>query len=251
MTIPQSPFQYFKALTLNPSTKQQATSHLGGKGATSVVLIDDHLLVRDLTSMALEGLGPQFRVVAAVDDCKDALPVCRQLQPDVVLIRMNTPDSRWIEAFEKLKRRVPKARFLVTSTSSSSHVILSVLKTGVDGFIHEKNSWNELAEGIRRVASGQKYFCHRSSAVLSNAASQSSGARSGASTALTKRETEVLALIAAGYTSRAIASRLTLSAATVDTHRRNLMSKIGAHNAADLVLFAINEGLITAKGQNR
>jgi DNA-binding NarL/FixJ family response regulator len=68
---------------------------------------------------------------------------------------------------------------------------------------------------------------------------------------LTKRETEVLALIAAGYTSRAIASRLTLSAATVDTHRRNLMSKIGAHNAADLVLFAINEGLITAKGLNR
>src|SRR5580765_7238676 len=156
--MPKPASQYFTALTLNPSTKQPAAS-LGGKGkGTSVVLVDDHILVRDLMSMALEGMGSQFRVVAAVDDCKDALPVCRQLRPDVVLIRMNVPDSRWVEAFEKLKRRAPKAHFLVTSTSVSAHVILSVLKTGIDGFIHEKNSWKEFAEGVKRVASGQKYF---------------------------------------------------------------------------------------------
>lgn len=236
-------------MTLTPSSKVPSASRLGHLSQIQgrFLLIDEPGLTRDLTVIALEALGPEVRVTGAADTWKDAVPICLQMQPDVVVIRVNVPDSRWVDALAKLKRSAPKARFLVISNSSSSHTVLAVLKAGIDGFVHSKSTWHEFQDAIARMASGQKYFCPRTSAVLIGAAADPVAP---ARAVLTKREKEVLALIGTGYTSKQIASRLILSASTVDTHRRNLMTKIGAHNVADLVLFAIGEGLIVPSRRN-
>ena len=123
------------------------------------------------------------------------------------------------------------------------------LKAGIDGFVHSKSTWHEFQDAIARMATGQKYFLP---AFYERGLDRCGGRPCRSSSRhFDPKGKEVLALIGTGYTSKQIASRLTLSASTVDTHRRNLMTKMGHITCqADLVLFAIGEGLIVPSRRN-
>ena len=142
----------------------------------------------------------------------------------------------------KLRRGNPPLRVLCYAGKASDADILEVLRCGVDGFIGPASNRSDFLDAVARISRGQAYFCAKSSHLLADLAC---GLRAGTvRDGLTPRETQVLRFIAAGKTSKEIALLLGLSAATVDTHRQNLMQKLGLHNTAEIVLYAVRKAII-------
>ena len=208
-----------------------------------VFLADDHVLFRELISELLGGDRRSYEIVGQAGTAKATLDACRTLQPDLLILDINLPGQSGIEAMPELKRLCPATRILLCSGSVNEQQIVTALCTNVDGFMEKTSDRQEFLTAVARVSSGENYFCARSSRLLTEVVR---GLRPGAGVArdISPREGEILTLIANGRTSKEIASTLFISTFTVDTHRRNLMSKIGAHNTAGVIRYALEHGLL-------
>ena len=141
-----------------------------------------------------------------------------------------------------LRKKIPQLRILAYSGSwANQTLIVHAIKSGIDGHVWSDVGVAEFLTAMHKTANGEKYFCPASARLLAEMTRNLGGA-----TALSKREIEILQLIAAGRTSKEIAKSLGLSPATVGTHRRNLMAKINAHNAAEVIRFGRAHDLIGA-----
>ena len=200
----------------------------------TVLLADDHHLVRRGFRRILED-DPEIRVVAEAADGDEAVRLALEVQPDVVVMDAAMPGTGGLEATRTLLERAPATAVLMLSMHSEQTVVQQALAAGVRGYVLKNALDLDLASAVRRVAAGER--------VLDPALAREAPL-AGQRTRLTARELEVLQLICEGLSSRQIAAKLQVSANTVGVHRANIMNALGIHKTAELVVYALQNGLV-------
>jgi DNA-binding NarL/FixJ family response regulator len=211
-----------------------------------VVIADDHHLVRKGFRALLEH-EPDIEVVAEAVDGREAMQQVERFRPDVLIMDLQMPGMSGLEAVHQLRGQESPVRVLVLTMHKDAERILQVLRAGAAGYILKDSAVSDLVEGIRTVARGEVFL---SPAVSTRVVTDlidllDSTEITSPLDMLTDREREVLQLIAEGNARRDIAELLYISPKTVDTHRSNLMGKLGARSEADLVRVAIRHGLVS------
>jgi two-component system, NarL family, response regulator NreC len=209
---------------------------MGAGGAITIVLADDHTVVRRALRMLLEDEAG-FEVVAEADDVEAAILHVRQHRPAVLILDLNMPGRSSLEAIPDLQEASPGTQIVVLTMQKEPAFARQALQLGVRGYVLKEAADDELVQAVRSAAHEETYLQPTLGAKL--AAEPDTGKGS-----LTKREVDVLRLIALGHTSAEIGERLYLSARTAEKHRTNIQQKLGAKNRADLVSNALKLGLI-------
>jgi DNA-binding NarL/FixJ family response regulator len=203
----------------------------------SVVICDDHALLRAGLRSRLER-EPDISVLGEAATAEQALATTRALHPDVVLLDLLMPRRSGYEVIPDLVLRVPSARVLVLSAQATPSWVRRALSAGAAGYLPKRASDRELVAAIRQVAGGDGYVDPDLGAKLVIDAALPALAP------LSDRERDVLHLLALGYTNQEIAGRLFISVRTVDTHRAHIMLKLSLDTRAELVMFALANGVI-------
>ena len=205
------------------------------------MLVDDHRKLREALRATLEKAG-DIELVAEADDGAPARALARALAPDVVVMDIGLAGMGGTEATRRMLAENPGIKVLSLSTLADPRAVLQMLQAGAHGYVVKSAGREELLRGIRAVAQGETHlYAEAAAAIVDNLRKQSlQGTRSGS---LSRREYEVLQLIAGGKTSAQIAAALHIAAGTVEVHRRNIMRKLDLHNVAALTKYAIREGL--------
>ena len=211
-----------------------------------ILLADDHSVVRSgLRSLFKTGTG--FAVVGEVANGEDAVKMVQRLKPDVVILDISMPVMGGIEATRIIKQKFPDVGVLILTIHASEEYIYEMIKAGANGYVLKDAEKHEIFAAVRSVAVAEPFFSSNVSKVIVERIVKKAAPVETKEPAqnenLTKREQEILRMIAKGLTSREIADKLYLSLSTINTHRANLMQKLNIHDTARLVRFAIREGL--------
>ena len=208
-----------------------------------IVLVDDHALVRQGFRRILEE-DPGLQVAGEAGSAEEGVALVKQQRPDVVLMDMAMPDANGIQAAREILRERPDTKVLVLSMYSDAQYVRSALDAGVSGYILKSALETDLTPAVRAVAHGQQYLSPELSGVLIKALRDRDEPDDDTFDKLTEREKQVLQYIAHGKSNKEIAAILGLSVNTIAVHRANLMSTLGVHKAAELVLYAVRKGLV-------
>lgn len=207
-----------------------------------IVMADDHRMLREALRSMLAA-EPDLEIVGEAGDCRTTLELVGALQPDVLLLDIGLPDASGLDVARTLQAQRAPTRVLVLSTHCDKRFVQEMLKAGAAGYVTKMAAGQELGRAIRAVADGK---CYLSPEIARRALGDyaNDGERcSPPPSRLGARERDVLARIANGEHSPAIAADLGISVATVEVHRRNLMRKLDLHTVAALTKYAIREGL--------
>jgi DNA-binding NarL/FixJ family response regulator len=218
----------------------------GTSGTTIGVLIaDDHAIVRD-GLRALVAAQPGIVVIGEAEDGLQAWRGACRLKPHVVVLDVSMPGLSGIEALERITRDCPDVKVLALTMHEERGYVSRVLAAGAAGYALKRSASSELVRAIRAVVAGERYVDPSlAGTLLTEYAARRVRRRSGAeglADALTVRESEVLRLLALGYSNKEIASSLSISVKTVETHRASGMARLGLTSRAGLVRFALAEG---------
>jgi DNA-binding NarL/FixJ family response regulator len=205
-----------------------------------LLLVDDHAIL-SAGLRALLGYYDDIEIVGEARNGTEAVALVSELRPDVVLMDIAMPGLSGIEATRLIREQYPHTRVLVLSQHGERQYVLAVLQAGASGYILKRALGSDLLGALRAVARGETYLQPEVSAVLVEEVRCPGEA-------LTAREKDILAHIVHGETNPQIAASLSLSIKTVEWHRSNLMSKLNAHNAAELVRTALQRGLVGDEG---
>jgi len=211
------------------------------------ILIADHLpKFREGLRKVLEA-QPGFRVVGEAADGEQALELARQLKPRILLLDIRLPRSSGLEVLRQLKTLAIPVHTLVLAAAPKGDQIVEALRLGARGILLKRAPTHELFKGIRTIAAGQYWFCHESFPDLVQAIVEGKPCReTGASQpefCLTRRETEIIALIEGGYANKDMAKKLGISEPAVKHHLTDIFDKLGVSNRLELVLFSIHHHL--------
>ncbi len=211
-----------------------------------IVLVDDHKLVRDGIKTLIER-GEEFRVVGEAESGVAALALCRQAQPDLVLMDLGLPGMNGIEATAALLKELPQIKVVILSMHDDENSVVSAIRAGARAFVLKKASWTELQDALRTVAQGGSYLSSQVSDRLLTRIQRGDLEThvQGPLEALSPRELQVLRLVADGKTSKEIAALLGLGLQTVRSYRKTLMKKLGVKNIAGLTHVALAFGVTT------
>lgn len=208
-----------------------------------ILLADDRQMMREGLRALLEK-HPESEVVGEAEDGRAAVALAAELKPDVVVMDVSMPGLNGIEATKQILRDQPKTKVLALSVHADRRYALTMLEAGAVGYLIKNSASQELYRALDAVSKGQTYLSPDVARVLVDSyRNRQFPTEKAANRVLTDREREVLQLLAEGLTSKEIAVQLHLSAATVDTHRRQIMSKLDLHSVAELTKYAIREGL--------
>ncbi len=209
-----------------------------------IILVDDHTILRDGIRALLEG-EPDLVVIGEAEDGRSAVNLTRQLIPDVVLMDIAMPLMNGLEATRQIIHDYPKVKVLVLSMYDNEEYIRNSLAHGAMGYILKDASADELIDAIRAVNRGETILSPAvTRLVVENYLRWGDLKKDNNADGLSPREREVLQLIAEGYSNKQIAEILCISIKTVQAHRMNLMSKLGLHDRADLIKYAIQRKII-------
>lgn len=208
-----------------------------------IVLADDHAIVRNGVKAVLEKLGKNMEIVAEISNGKDLVDYAQKHGADVYMVDISMPVLNGIEAVERIVRRNPDAKVVMLSMYDDRVSVEKSLKAGAKGFIVKVSTADEIVDAIEEVAAGRFYLCSKVSKYIVQGFLGKSSSRKRDVTGLTPKEKEVLQLIAEGYSSKQIAKSFNLSLNTIHVHRNNIMKKLGIHKQAELVRYAIKEGI--------
>jgi two-component system, NarL family, response regulator NreC len=210
-----------------------------------VLLVDDHSMVREGFRLLLQTQA-DIEVVGQADDGRSALEQAAILQPDVVLMDITMPELDGLEATRILKGQFPRMRVLAITGSDSEQSFFNVLEAGASGYVLKGGPAYDLIAAVRTAAQGQVFLQPRmTTKLVTHYLHQvKSGHEQGIFATLSDRERQVLQLAAEGYTNQEIASRLIVSASTVQTHRNHAMEKLNLRSRAELIKYAVRKGLI-------
>lgn len=209
-----------------------------------VLLVDDHKI---LASGIREHFAsvPDIEVVAAAYSAWEAIDLAPRLAPDVVLMDIGLPDLNGIECTKLLLKAQPELRVIGLSTYLEVSVVKKLLHAGAIGYLSKANEIDQLEEAIRSVAKGERFLGEEvTRALMADFQNLQAPETPGIMPKLTQREQEVLTLIAREATTQEIADQLHISVNTVESHRKNLISKFGVRNSVGLVRKAIEWGLL-------
>jgi DNA-binding NarL/FixJ family response regulator len=202
----------------------------------TVLLVDDHALVRKGFRRMLED-DPTISVVGEASGGEDAVRLALELKPKVVVMDCALPGISGIDATRRIRAKMPDAIVLMLSMHSEDTLVRQALEAGARGYILKNALELDLISAIKRVAEGHL--------VLDPQLAKPSALKGERDTGLTARELEILRYIVAGKSNKEIASELGLSANTVGVHRANIMDRLGIHKTAELVVYAIRNGLVS------
>lgn len=212
--------------------------------AIRIIVTDDHGLLRAGMRTLLDQ-QTDFEVVGEAENGAQAVELVKRLQPDVVLMDISMPDMDGLEAMKKILANDPNARVLLVTVHEDTGLMREAIHIGAAGYILKRAVESELIDAIHAVLKGEIYIHPAMTRGLLEQANQPVENSTRAET-LTVREVEVLKLVAEGYTNRHIAELLHISIRTVETHRANLMAKLGISSRVELVRYATQRGMITA-----
>ena len=215
-----------------------------GNNKTTIVLADDHHIVRQGLRALLE-TEPDFRLVGDAGDGLEAVRLAERLKPDVLIVDLMMPGLNGLEVARQVTQRLPKTRVLMLSMHASDAYVLEALKNGATGYVLKDSQASELIEAVRQVAASRRYL----SPPLSERAIELYVQKAESGTldmydTLTNREREVLQLAAESHSTSEIAERLFISPRTAESHRANLMRKLGLSTQTDLIRYAVRKGII-------
>jgi two-component system response regulator NreC len=211
---------------------------MGDKDSITVVLADDHVVVRSALRMLLEG-EKGIKVVAEADDADSAIRYVNGHNPAVLILDINMPGGSGLGAIPKLRSQSPETQIVMLTMQAEIASAREALQAGVRGYILKEAASDELVKAVRLAAEGKTYLQPELGARM--AAEPETAAPSD----LSERETEVLRLIALGHTNNEIADSLFLSVRTVESHRAHIQQKLNLASRSDLVRYALERGLIT------
>ena len=211
-----------------------------------IAIADDHILTREsLFSMISQGNG-NCELVAEASTAAETLLICQRFIPNLLLLDVDIAGKSGVALVADIKRVAPATRVLLYCTTVEEGDVLAAMRAGADGFLEKTCSRSDFLQAIERVCGGDHYLCPRTVNALAKSLRRKGfqDPETQRRPELTRREKEILALIAAGDSSKEIAKKLFLSVSTVETHRANVMTKIGARNVAQLIQYGFQNGLI-------
>lgn len=206
-----------------------------------ILLVDDHRVVRAGLRMLLEA-EPGLEVVDEAGGVRDAVFKARRHAPDVIVLDVMLPDGDGDEAIGRLQAEAPETKVLILSMEDSGHHVRRAFANGANGYVLKDAAEEELVSAIREVAAGGRYLHPALGARMVQA--QVEEQRRAAADPLSDREREVLRLLAEGHTNQEIAARLYISVRTAETHRAHIMQKLRFTTRAELVRYAIDQGML-------
>jgi len=208
-----------------------------------VLLVDDHRLFR--TGLhSLLARQPDIEIVGEAEDGVSAVRMATNLAPDVVLMDVSMPKLNGIEATRQILSQNTAVHVIVLSMHADRRFVIEALKAGARGYLLKDSAIEEVLNAIAAVAGHQVYLSRRiTNIVVEDYLLVAGNASATAYTALSAREREVLQLVAEGRNTKEIAGHLNVSVKTVETHRKQIMDKLGLHTIAELTKYAIREGL--------
>lgn len=217
----------------------------------NIVLADDHVLVRNGIKAMLES-DPELSVVGEANTGADALAVSKALKPDILVLDIRMPEMTGLEAAAKLRDYSAGTRAVILSMHDSEEYVLQALHAGAYGYILKDTDKTEFIRALKQVHAGSKYFSGGVSNTLANMLLNGAPALARDSSAepdedvyhLTRREREILRMVVHGKANKDIADSLGKSVRTVETHRFNIMKKLGVNNAVDMVNKVVSENLL-------
>jgi DNA-binding NarL/FixJ family response regulator len=213
--------------------------------SVTIILVDDHKIVREGLRTLLEK-QPGFRVVAEAAGGAAAVRLARQLSPDVVIMDVTLPDLNGVEATRQIVARDPAVKVIALSMHSDRRFVVEMLRGGAKGYLLKDSAFDELATAIHAVVANRTYLSAQiTDTIVKEFLIHGSGEGPSAYTVLTPRERQVLQLLAEGGSTKEIAAQMGVSAKTIETHRKQLMDKVGVRSIAELTKYAIREGLTT------
>lgn len=208
-----------------------------------ILLVDDHQIILDGIKSLLKQ-NEEFLIAGEANNGRDALRFIQQIDVDVVLMDIDMPVMNGIDALKEISKNHPKIKVIILSMHQEAGMIKSLMNIGAQGYLLKSCSQDELVNAIRKVSSGHSYFSTEVTHSLLNSNLGNQQVASPVNEMLTDRETEIIKLIAEGFSNKEIGSKLFISHRTVDTHRTNLMKKLNVGNIAGLISYAIKNGIV-------
>lgn len=212
----------------------------------TILIADAQLLIRKGLQQILDG-EKDFDIIAEAQNENELVDHLDRHQPDVIIMDYDQPDAFSLDTIPVIQQKSPFTGVMVVSANTSSQAIRQVIENGVNSIITKQCDENEIVNAVHATAKKEKFFCHK---VLEKILDQSFGVEEEKCEPipLSPREIEIVQHIATGRIAKEIASELHLSTHTIYTHRKNIMRKLGLSSPVELVMYAINKGLIDPQG---
>ena len=210
-----------------------------------VVIADDHPVVRDGLRFSLERSGRDIRVVGDAADGREVLDMAAKTPADVYILDITMPLLNGMDTARELIRRNPAAKVIVLSLHDTRAMVEEALKSGARGYLTKQTASRNVAEAVSEVHAGRCFLSPDIARFVVESSLTRTRGPHGAKSAgtLTRQERKILQLIAEGHTTKEIAVQLGRAENTIHAHRNNLMAKLNLHKQADLVRYAIKEGI--------
>ena len=208
-----------------------------------ILLADDHKIIRDGLRSLIE---PQLNmeVVGEAENGRTTVQLARELEPDVIIMDISMPDLNGINATQQILAHAPDVKIIALSMHSDKRFVVGMFKAGAAGYLLKDCAFDELEQAVKTVLADHTYLSPKiATVVIKDYVPQVLTEDTSAFSVLSAREREVLQLLAEGKTTKDIASDLFLSVKTIETYRQRIMDRLDIHNLADLIKFAIREGL--------
>jgi len=216
-------------------------------GVARILIADDHELVRRGIHATLDG-DPRWRIVGEAENGQQAVVMSAELRPDLAIVDVTMPQLNGLDATRAMLAANPELRVLILTVHESEELIREVFRAGAKGYMLKSDAGAELVTALTALLGDRMYFTSKVAQVVLQGYLRDGALRAeaGAGSALSPRERQILQLLAEGRTNKEIARTLDLSVKTAETHRANIMRKMEFTSLADLVRYAIKNGMIQA-----
>lgn len=223
----------------SPNNLDRLTLSFMSDRRIKVILVDDHHIVLDGLESLLQQ-EPEFQVLASLHSGEEVLDMLKSQQPQILLTDFSLPGISGIDFVRQVKKLYPQVRIIVLSMHDEAHIIKSVLKEGVEGYLLKNIQHSELKSAIRHVAQGLPYVSPEVTRLLMDEMNKPKDEPE----LLTDRELDVLRLIAKEFSNKEIADKLFISERTVETHRKNIFRKTKTSSLVGLIKFAYEHKMV-------
>ncbi len=208
---------------------------------TKILLAEDQIVMRAGLGILINQQA-DMEVVGQADNGRMAVHLALELKPDAIIMDVAMPDMNGIEATALIKEKLPDTKIIALSAHNNCEYVMGMIKAGVSGYLLKDCAFEELVKAIETVMQGKSYLSPEIATVVIEA--EASGNHTSGGTSLNERDLEVIKLLAQGKSARKIAESLSLSVKTIEGRRRKIMEKLNIDSIAELVRFALAEGLI-------
>ena len=208
-----------------------------------VLLVDDHKILRQGLKLLLEKQS-EIEVIGEAEDGNEAIVMVNHLNPDVIVMDVSMPGLDGIEATRQIVSQHPHIKIIALSMYPKKHFVVEMLKAGAAGYVLKEYAFSELIKAITVTTAGQVYLCSKTtSVVVGDYVNRGQQIQEIEQPTLTDRQNEILKFVADGLSSKEIAYSMDISVKTVDATRRKIMKKLSIDSVAELVKYAVREGL--------